>query len=224
MAGTGVFARRMAGFALAVTFAATAAHAADPVVESVTWQKRPYENVTVVDVTFTLSDADGDDLWIYMWGPLHGEPDCFEDNDSDGVPEAFEDHDGNGVPDVFDDWDGDGTPDWLEDNDWDGWPDHYEDRDGDSVPDYYERFDQAVSGTGPLTVTALSEGGAWLTEDGDGDGAVGWEELCFGWDPALAEENFGTLAVVSASHPVRGRWYNNTRPSFTWPAVAGSSR
>lgn len=57
---------------VAVFLAMAPAHAADPVVESVTWAKRPYQNVTVVDVTFTISDADGDDLWIYMWGHDEG--------------------------------------------------------------------------------------------------------------------------------------------------------
>ena len=44
------------------------AHAADPVVDSVSWVARGNEHVTLVDVTFSFSDADGYDCWLALFG------------------------------------------------------------------------------------------------------------------------------------------------------------
>lgn len=51
-----------------VGFAPGMALAADPVVSNVSFSVRGNEHITLVDVTFTLADADGDACWLHLWG------------------------------------------------------------------------------------------------------------------------------------------------------------
>ena len=53
---------------LIVLSLASICHAADPVVSLVTTTVRGNEHITLVDVTFTFSDADGDDCHVALFG------------------------------------------------------------------------------------------------------------------------------------------------------------
>jgi large repetitive protein len=54
--------------AVVATLPMAAAMGAAPVMQSVSWTKSGNEYVTLVEVTFTFSDADGDECWVALWG------------------------------------------------------------------------------------------------------------------------------------------------------------